>query len=294
MVNIGAGWHTLIAIMLIAGGAGLYFLRSFRPALARDHDIFFAAVGLLCGGILFFQGWRLDPILQFGQFMLTGSVLFFAFESIRLRGIATEQAKRDLPIVDEDRPVSRVYRAELDELEFEERPNSRIRGRREDRSGYADDDEVDTPRRRPDRGSSLSRLESSEDRPRRRPPRPEEQLPPASSRSSSRSNPVGLGEDRPPRRRSQRSEPATFGDDPRYGSEYNAGYREGLQDDVSLTDDEAPRPRRRRSPSDRTPPRSSRDRDQPRDSPDPGDAYVDYQPLPRLEDEENRRDEFDT
>ena len=26
--------------------------------------------GLLCAGILFFQGWRLDPILQFGQTLL--------------------------------------------------------------------------------------------------------------------------------------------------------------------------------------------------------------------------------
>ena len=26
--------------------------------------------GLLCSGILFFQGWRLDPILQFGVFLL--------------------------------------------------------------------------------------------------------------------------------------------------------------------------------------------------------------------------------
>ena len=25
---------------------------------------------LVAGGILFFQGWRLDPILQFGQFLL--------------------------------------------------------------------------------------------------------------------------------------------------------------------------------------------------------------------------------
>tara|TARA_B100000700_G_C14380400_1_gene550137 strand:+ start:148 stop:474 length:327 start_codon:yes stop_codon:yes gene_type:complete len=29
----------------------------------------------LCGGILFFQGWRLDPILQFGQFLLVAHVI---------------------------------------------------------------------------------------------------------------------------------------------------------------------------------------------------------------------------
>ena len=35
--------------------------------------------GLLCAGILFFQGWRLDPILQFGVFLL---VLGLVAESI--------------------------------------------------------------------------------------------------------------------------------------------------------------------------------------------------------------------
>ncbi len=75
-------------------GAGLYFLRSFKPALARDYDVFFAAIGLLCGGILFFQAWRLDPILQFGQFLLAGTTVFFAYESVRLRGISADQARR--------------------------------------------------------------------------------------------------------------------------------------------------------------------------------------------------------
>ena len=53
MVNIGFGWGSLIGIVLAVAGASLYFLRSVRPNLARDYDIFFAAVGLLCGGILF-------------------------------------------------------------------------------------------------------------------------------------------------------------------------------------------------------------------------------------------------
>ncbi len=82
-------------------GAGLYFLRSFKPALARDYDVFFAAIGLLCGGILFFQAWRLDPILQFGQFLLAGTTVFFAYESVRLRGISADQARRSSYFDDE-------------------------------------------------------------------------------------------------------------------------------------------------------------------------------------------------
>lgn len=114
MVNFGLNSASILGIFLAVAGASLYFLRSVRPELSRDHDIFFAAVGLLCGFILLFQGWRLDPILQFGQFLLTGSTIFFAVESIRLRKVATEQARRNTPTVDKERPVSRtrVYREE--------------------------------------------------------------------------------------------------------------------------------------------------------------------------------------
>ena len=94
MVNASLNWASIVGIVLAVCGAGLYFLRSFKPALARDYDVFFAAIGLLCGGILFFQGWRLDPILQFGQFLLAGTTVFFAYESVRLRGVATDQARR--------------------------------------------------------------------------------------------------------------------------------------------------------------------------------------------------------
>ncbi len=192
MVNLGLNLSSLLGIILAVAGAALYFMRSWRPKLARDHDIFFAAVGLLCGGILLFQGWRLDPILAFGQFLLTGSAIFFAVESIRLRGLATAKAKdRSAPIVDEDRYVSDVYRvdAELDELEplEEYTPMARqIRGSRDTRPSRYEDYEGERPRRPP--SSARKRPErplerpSSVERPPRRPrPRPE-------SRSRSQSN----------------------------------------------------------------------------------------------------------
>jgi Ycf66 protein N-terminus len=148
MVNVGLGFMSVLGIALAASGLALYFLRSFRPKLARDQDIVFAAIALLCGGILFFQGWRQDPILQFGQFLLTGSAVFFAIESVRLRGVATEQARRATPVVDEERPVSRVYKAELDEFDaFDDRSRTRrIRGSGNGRSSRDEYDE--TPRRR--------------------------------------------------------------------------------------------------------------------------------------------------
>ena len=105
MVNASLNWASIVGIVLAVGGALLYFMRSFKPALARDYDVFFAAIGLLCGGILFFQGWRLDPILQFGQFLLAGTTVFFAYESVRLRGVTTEQARRS-SYFDEEEPVA--------------------------------------------------------------------------------------------------------------------------------------------------------------------------------------------
>lgn len=179
MVNTSLNVGSLLGIILAFAGVGLYFLRSFRPNLARDYDVFFAAVALLCGGILFFQSWRLDPILQFGVFLLSGSTIFFAGDSIRLRGIATEQAKRNTPIVDEERPVSRVYRyeAELDNNSygydydsFEERQPvaRRIRGSQDSVSpGYGEAYGENPYRPTNDRSSSARRSSSSGRRSRR-------------------------------------------------------------------------------------------------------------------------------
>ena len=104
MFNASLNFGSLCGIALAVGGALLYFMRSFKPALARDYDVFFSAVGLLCGGILLTQSWRLDPILQFGVFLLSASTGFFAFESVRLRGVSVEQARRSAYFDDEPAP----------------------------------------------------------------------------------------------------------------------------------------------------------------------------------------------
>ena len=132
MVNASLNWASIVGIVLAVCGGGLYFLRSFKPALARDYDVFFAAIGLLCGGILFFQGWRLDPILQFGQFLLAGTTVFFAYESVRLRGVATDQARRssyfdDDPISDAPRNSRGRFNDDYDRFEELERPTRRFK-----------------------------------------------------------------------------------------------------------------------------------------------------------------------
>lgn len=185
MVNFGFNSASILGILLALAGAGLYLLRSLRPEVSRDHDIFFAAVGLLCGGILLWHGWRLDPILQFSQLLLASSAVFFAVESIRLRGFASQQARgRSSSYVDEERPVSRVYKAELEDQEFYEEdeyeypeeqvvPRRRLQGtatrssstRR--RGGY----EEESPRSRRSRryDDDYSTPERPSSRPRRRP-----------------------------------------------------------------------------------------------------------------------------
>jgi hypothetical protein len=182
MVNFGLNSASILGIFIAVAGASLYFLRSVRPELSRDHDIFFAAVGLLCGFILLFQGWRLDPILQFGQFLLTGSAIFFAVESIRLRGVATEQARRNSRVVDDERPVSstRVYRAELDQLEpydydrEDDYENPRLRGYQEPRSTNRRVEREEPPTKRSPRSRSRSNVygESPSPKTRTRPSRP--------------------------------------------------------------------------------------------------------------------------
>ena len=179
MVNLGFGFQTLMGVILALAGAGLYFLRTWRPKLARDHDIFFAAIGLLSGGILVFQGWRLDPILAFGQFLLTGTSIFFAAEAISLRGVTTQQARERTPVVDEERSVSPVYsyaETELDELEpYEEYPaKRRIRGAQDYRSSRPDYYEDDYPRRPPTRKSSYDRSGESKAKLNKRTTRPED------------------------------------------------------------------------------------------------------------------------
>lgn len=268
MLNFGQSFATFLGIALALAGVGLYFLRSVRPELARDHDIFFAAISLVCGLILLFQGWRLDPILAFSQYLLAGTAIFFVVDNLRLRGVTTEQAKRNTPIVDEERPVSQKYRvyqeAELDELELEpdeELPVSRrIRGSRDSRSSR---NSYDEPRRRPSsRSSSLA--ERDRDR-------------------------LSPSDDIPPRKR--RSRPESRSPEPRMddwgGSDMEerpvrSSSRRPPRDEFDNSETVPTRSRKRRPPEDM----SVREEPEnlPRKAPD---DYVDYQPIDPKDDETN-------
>jgi Ycf66 protein N-terminus len=177
MVNFQFNLASVSGIILAVGGAGLYAVRSFRPELSRDSDIFFSAVGLLCGLILIFYGWRFDPIMQFGQVLLTGASIYFVVENLRLRRVSTEQAKRNTPIVDTDRPVSnkyRTYNAEIEDYDaIEERVRRpRIQGTRDVRSSR--DEYDDRSNRRSSARTRDDRSTPANDRPRKSRPRSED------------------------------------------------------------------------------------------------------------------------
>ena len=76
-------------------GVSLWQIRQTKPWISKDYDVVISCISLLVGGILIFQGWRLDPLLLFGQLMTTGAALSFAVEALRLRNEVYEQEERE-------------------------------------------------------------------------------------------------------------------------------------------------------------------------------------------------------
>ena len=85
MVNASLNWASIVGIFLVISGIPLFAfsVSSISRISSSSSDYVFRILNLigllfipfLCGGILFFQGWRLDPILQFGQFLLVAHII---------------------------------------------------------------------------------------------------------------------------------------------------------------------------------------------------------------------------
>jgi hypothetical protein len=272
MVNFGLNSASILGIFLAVAGAALYFMRSVRPELSRDQDIFFAAVGLLCGFILLFQGWRLDPILQFGQFLLTGTTIFFAYEAIRLRGVATKVVKERTPIVDDERPVSKAYRYEPEtdyyepiEPEEDRYVNRRLRGTEDPYSSRTEE----TRRLKSRTNSERERSASGERSSKSRRPRP-------SNRSSE-----------PPVERWDAELDTRDSSDWEERTPRNSRPRPTTPSE-SRDSETSPRPRRRRPPQDRGSASPSREVENSSKG-----EYVDYQPIDSSEEDNNNSGRFD-
>ncbi|MEW5860273.1 MAG: Ycf66 family protein [Cyanobacteriota bacterium] len=93
MINFGLNSASILGILLALLGVlliplGLLLRRPFRVEnLIQDSVL--ASVYLLCGLILFLQGWRLDPILQFGQLLLTVSSMYLIAKDIFRRSLTS-------------------------------------------------------------------------------------------------------------------------------------------------------------------------------------------------------------
>ena len=100
MVNASLNWASITGIVLCiwaliaapAASAQLFFVlgrRSDRTTSSILRTIFKVALGcgrffgsLLLGGILFFQGWKLDPIFQFANFLLVAGLIMESAEGV--------------------------------------------------------------------------------------------------------------------------------------------------------------------------------------------------------------------
>ena len=112
MVNASLNWASICGLMLFLLGlisapaslANIYFLlnrRSDNTSQIIFMTIYRVCLGILrsigclvAGVILFLQGWRLDPILQFGQFLIvfllileSGGSIFTDFMNWRNRDV---------------------------------------------------------------------------------------------------------------------------------------------------------------------------------------------------------------
>ena len=109
MVNASLNWASISGLLLMAlwVPALVVSLRRFDVLMDRDQpresrqgfDFFWFLITLagrcialpLAASILFFQGWRLDPILQFGLTLLVWGTIVESIPSIRADHRALQQ-----------------------------------------------------------------------------------------------------------------------------------------------------------------------------------------------------------
>ena len=94
MVNVDVSPSVILGVGLIGAGVSLWQIRQSKPWISKDYDVVVSCISLLVGGILIFQGWRLDPLLLFGQLMTTGAAVSFGVEALRLRSEVYQQEEK--------------------------------------------------------------------------------------------------------------------------------------------------------------------------------------------------------
>jgi hypothetical protein len=98
-INYSLNLASLLGILYIIFGIGymifmVFLLLRRANRLAGTAFVIYLlqallipGVMLLCGFIFVFHGWRLDPILQFAQFLLTVLIIYFSVKDILINEV---------------------------------------------------------------------------------------------------------------------------------------------------------------------------------------------------------------
>lgn len=106
MVNVGLNFMSIIAIVDIALAIA-YLITAILNAGVRSRligglgiilyiiqGVMAIAILPVSGFILLFNGWRVDPILAFQQFLLHVLLIYLAFKDAFIFGIVSRQSQR--------------------------------------------------------------------------------------------------------------------------------------------------------------------------------------------------------
>merc|ERR1711976_910872 len=91
MINFDLGPARILGSVIILFSCSLYNARISIPKIGKETAIVIFSIGTLVGGILIFQGWRLDPLLLFSQILTTSVAVCFAIETLKLRKLIADQ-----------------------------------------------------------------------------------------------------------------------------------------------------------------------------------------------------------
>jgi Ycf66 protein N-terminus len=80
-IILGISYMILMVILLFKRASSL---NSITFVIYLLQALLIPSVMLLVGFILVFQGWRLDPILQFAQFLLTILIIYFGVKDLAI------------------------------------------------------------------------------------------------------------------------------------------------------------------------------------------------------------------
>lgn len=104
-----------LALLLIGWAFFLYSLRFFKPQITREYDIVLSTIASVCGGVLAFQGWRLDPLLFTIYCLLVGALFAFSFELLQLRTLQVESPDSlDEPL---DDPLPNSFNGQVEQVD---------------------------------------------------------------------------------------------------------------------------------------------------------------------------------